>query len=165
MRKLFNNVLKKYLLKGGDKKPPVVNCSVTDRVRRVNRELKEARLGFLGSITPHFERVLRRHQQRYRKNVTTALLYEDENLLRSMFYWHQSYHSNLTTPLYFLLSFVFLGTKRFFQKSLKGACTSLNCLNYDKVWKSKTLYEDRNTWPRITTLVRASKWGTTYLTN
>jgi len=86
MRKLFNNVLKKYLLKGGDKKPPVVNCSVTDRVRRVNRELKEARLGFLGSITPHFERVLRRHQQRYRKNVTTALLYEDENLLRSMFY-------------------------------------------------------------------------------
>ena len=85
MRKLFNNFLK-YLLKGGDKKPPVVDYSVTDRVRRINRELKEARLDFLGNIPPDFERVLRRHQQRYRKNVTTAVLYKHENLLRSMFY-------------------------------------------------------------------------------
>ena len=82
MRKLFN-ALKKYLLKGGDKNPPVVDCSVTDLVRGINRQLKGARLDFLGSIPPHFEHVLRRHQRRYRKNFTTAVLYKDENLLRN----------------------------------------------------------------------------------
>ena len=36
-----------------------------------------------------------------------------------MFYWHHSYHSSLTTPLYFLLPFVFLGTKSFFKNRLR----------------------------------------------
>ena len=35
--------------------------------------------------------------------------------------------------LHFLLAFVFLGTGIFFQKSLKGVCTSLSCLGYGKV--------------------------------
>ena len=38
------------------------------------------------------------------------------------------------TPLRFLLAFVFLGTRIFFfQKSLKGACTSHSCLGCGKV--------------------------------
>ena len=75
MRKLFNNVLKKYLLKGGDKKPPVVDCSVTGRVRGLigslrgldwtsSSDLKVAPLDFLGSIPAHFERLLRRKESR-----------------------------------------------------------------------------------------------------
>ena len=50
-----------------------------------------------------------------------------------MFYWHQSYHSNVTTSLLFLFAFAFLGT-RIFKKSLKGPCTSLSYLKNDKVW-------------------------------
>ena len=33
----------------------------------------------------------------------------------------------------FLFIFVFLCTKSFFKKSLKGVCTWYNCLNYGKV--------------------------------
>ena len=55
------------------------------------------------------------------------LLYKDG------FYCNLSRHSNVTTPLRFLFIFVFLCTKSFFKKSLKGVCTCRNCLNYGKV--------------------------------
>ena len=38
-------------------------------------------------------------------------------------------------PLRFLIIFVFLCTRSFFKKLLKGVCTWHNCLNYGKVWK------------------------------
>ena len=86
--------------------------------RRSQRKvsLKVARLDFLGSMLPHFKFLPRRHQQKYRKKVTQVALYKDDNLLWSMFYWHQSYHGNIMRPLRFLLAFVFLGTRSFFQK-------------------------------------------------
>ena len=37
------------------------------------------------------------------------------------------------TPLRFLFIFVFLCTRSFLKKSLKGVCTSHNCLHYGKV--------------------------------
>ena len=48
-----------------------------------------------------------------------------------------SSHGNVTTLLRFLIIFVFLCTRSFFKKSLKGVCTCHNCLNfyYGKVWK------------------------------
>ena len=57
-----------------------------------------------------------------------------ENLLWSMFYWHQDYHGSIMTPLRFLLAFVFLGTRSFFQKSLEGTWTFPSCLGCGKVW-------------------------------
>ena len=62
----------------------------------------------------------------YRKKVTTAVLYKNEILLSSMFCWHRSSHGSVMTPQRFLLSVVFLGTRIFFQKSLKGVCNSLS---------------------------------------
>jgi len=38
-----------------------------------------ARLDFLESILPHFERLLPRNKQRYQEKITTAVLCEDEN--------------------------------------------------------------------------------------
>ena len=67
--------------------------------------------------------------KRYRKTITTAVLYEDENLLQYTFYRLWSYHGNVMTPLGILLILVFLGTRTFSWKSPEGACTSLHCLN------------------------------------
>ena len=36
-----------------------------------------------------------------------------------MFYWHQSYHGNIMTPLSCLLALVFLGSKGFFRNRLR----------------------------------------------
>ena len=47
------------------------------------------------------------------------VLYKDENLLWSMFYWHHSCHDNVMTPFRFLLSFAFFGTRRFFRNRLR----------------------------------------------
>ena len=52
----------------------------------VNETVKVASLDFLGRITPYFEYLLRQHKQRYRENITTAVLYNDESLLWSMFH-------------------------------------------------------------------------------
>ena len=49
------------------------------------------------------------------------------------FFCNRSRHGNVLTPLRFLFIFVFLCTKSFFKKSLKGVCTRHNCLNYGKV--------------------------------
>lgn len=43
--------------------------------------IKVAGLDFLGSMLPHFERLLHRHQQRYRNKVATAVLNKDKNML------------------------------------------------------------------------------------
>ena len=66
--------------------------------------------------------------------VSTTVLYKDENFLWSGFYCNRSRHGNVTTPFGFLFIFVFLCTRSFFKKSLKGVCTCHNCLNYCKVW-------------------------------
>ena len=50
-----------------------------------------------------------------------------------VFFCNRSRHGNVTTPLRFLFIFVFLCTRIFFKKSLKGVCTFHNCLNYGKV--------------------------------
>ena len=49
-------------------------------------------------------------------------------------FWHQDYHGSIMTPLRFLLAFVFLGTRSFFQKSLEGTWTFPSCLGCGKVW-------------------------------
>ena len=55
-----------------------------------------------------------------------------------MFYLRESCHGNAMTPLRFLLTFVFLGTRILFSERellffRKGACTSLSYLGYGKV--------------------------------
>ena len=44
-----------------------------------------------------------------------------------MFYWYRSYHGNVMTPIRYQV---------FFWYSLKGACTSLRCLDYDKFFNN-----------------------------
>ena len=68
------------------------------------------------------------------KKITTTVLCKDENFFWSGFYCNRSRHGNVATPLRFLFIFVFLCTKSFFKKSLKGVCTCHNFLNYGKVW-------------------------------
>ena len=70
------------------------------------------------------------------KKDTTVVLYKDENLLWFMFHWHRSCHGNVKTPLlFFKLAFVFINARSsFFPKTLKGARSSLSCLDYGKVW-------------------------------
>ena len=70
----------------------------------------------------------------YRKKFTTAVLYKDENLLWFVFYFDISFNGNVMRPLGLLFVYVFLGTTSFlFRKSVKGAFTSLRCLDYGKV--------------------------------
>ena len=64
-----------------------------------------ARLDFLGSIPTTLALT------KISEKDTTAVLYKDENLLWSMFYWHQNCHSNVMMPYRFLLGFVFLSTR------------------------------------------------------
>ena len=61
-------------------------------------------------------------------------IYEDKNFLWSGFHCNRSRFGNVMTPLHFLFIFVFLCTRSFFKKSLKGVYTYHNCLNYGKVW-------------------------------
>ena len=70
------------------------------------------------------------------KKVTTAVLYKDEKFLWSGFYCNRSHHGNVMTPLRFSFIFVFLCTRSFLKKSLKGVCTCHNCLHYGKVWRN-----------------------------
>ena len=86
--------------------------------------LKVARLNFSGCILPHFEGLLRRHQQSYREKITTTVLYKDCNLLRSLLTSELPWQRNDVFLLAFL-AFLFLSTRSFFQKSLNGACTFL----------------------------------------
>ena len=88
---------------------------------------------FLGCILPHFEGLLRRHQQSYREKITTTVLYKDCNLLWSSLTSELPWQRN-DVFLLALFAFVFLGTRSFFQKSLNGACTLLSWLDYGKVW-------------------------------
>ena len=81
------------------------------------------------------KRYLYREVQPYGKKVTTTLLYNDENVLWSEFYYNQSRHGNVMTLFHFLFIFVFLCTRSFFKKLLKEVCTYHYCLNYGKVWK------------------------------
>ena len=71
---------------------------------------------------------------RYGKKVTTTVLYTDENFLWSGFYCNRSRHGNVMTPLHFSFIFVFLCSRSFLKKSLKGVCTCYNCLHYGIVW-------------------------------
>ena len=57
------------------------------------------------------------------KKVTTTVLYKDENISWSGFYCNRSRHGNIMTPLRFLFIFVFLCTRSFLKKPLKGVCT------------------------------------------
>ena len=68
------------------------------------------------------------------KTVTTAVLYKDENFLWSGFYCNRSRHGNVMTPLRFSFIFVFLCSRSFLKKLLKGVCTCYNCVHYGKVW-------------------------------
>ena len=50
------------------------------------------------------------------------------------FYYNWSRHGNVMTPLrFFIYLSVSLFQEFFLKKSLKGVCTSHNCLNYCKV--------------------------------
>ena len=63
-----------------------------------------------------------------------VLRYKDENFFWSGFYCNQSRHGNVTTPWHFLFIFLFLCTRSFFKKLLKGVCACHSCHNYGKVW-------------------------------
>ena len=76
-------------------------------------DFKVAWLDFFGLIPSKFEHLLRLHEQRYGKKVTTTVLYKDENFLWSGFYCNRSRYGNVMTPLRFLFIFVFLCTRSF----------------------------------------------------
>ena len=69
------------------------------------------------------------------KKINTTVLCKDENFFWSGFYCNRSRHGNVTTPLRFLFSFVFLCTKSFFKKSLKGVCTSIMAKFEEILWE------------------------------
>ena len=89
---------------------------------------------FWGGYLPSFSINYVAMNKDIEKKITTTVLHKDENFLWSRFYCNRSRHGNVTTPLRFLFIFVFLCAKSFEKKSLKGACTCHNCLNYGKVW-------------------------------
>ena len=57
-------------------------------------------------------------KQRFGKITTTAVLYKEEKLSRSVLQWHQACHSNEMTPLAILLAAVFLRIRNFHTKIL-----------------------------------------------
>ena len=97
--------------------------------------LKVAWLDFLGGYLPSLciNYVGMSKDMGKRLYITTTVLYNDENFLWSGFYCNRSRHGNVMTPLRFLFIFVFLCTRSFLKKSLKGICTCHNCLHYGKV--------------------------------
>ena len=55
-----------------------------------------------------FEYLPRLYEQSHWKKDTTAVLFKDENFLWAMFYWHQSGHGNVITPITFLMKIALL---------------------------------------------------------
>ena len=95
-----------------------------------------ARLDFLGGYLPslNVNYVGVSRDMETAVFYATAVLYKDETFLRSGFSCNRSRHSNEMTPLHFSFILVFLCTRIFLKKSLKGVRTWLNCFNYGKVW-------------------------------
>ena len=76
-----------------------------------------ARLVFLGGYLPSLSINYVAINKDIEKNITTSVLYKDENFLGSGFYCNRSRHDNVMTPLRFLFIFVFLCTGRFFLRN------------------------------------------------
>ena len=89
---------------------------------------KVARLDFLGGYLPS----LSIDYVVMSKDMKTVL-YKDEISYDLGFFCNRSRHGNVMTPLRFSFIFVFLCTRSFLKKSLKGVCTRHNYLHYGKV--------------------------------
>lgn len=63
---------------------------------------------FKGGMSLKFEYLPRLYEQSHWKKDTTAVLFKDENFLWAMFYWHQSGHGNVITPITFLMKIALL---------------------------------------------------------
>ena len=63
---------------------------------------------FKGGMSLKFEYLPRLYEQSHWKKDTTAVLFKNENFLWAMFYWHQSGHGNVITPITFLMKIALL---------------------------------------------------------
>ena len=97
--------------------------------------------GFFGVDTSRVWALTTSAWVKTREKGYPTLLYDDENFLWSGFCWNRSGHGNVTTPLRFLFMFVFLCTRSFFKKSLKGVWTCHNCLNYGRFKFYESIFE------------------------
>ena len=92
-----------------------------------------ARLDFLGTLLPILSVYYVGISKDIGKKVTTAVMYKDENffmihvLLASELSWQRN------DAIVFFTCLCISQYLEGFLKSLKGACTSLSCLDYGKV--------------------------------